>query len=158
MLAQFRGDHDRLRVMMRDYTDLMAGDPPDIRIILQRRRDFSSLFHAHHMGEGEALQRVRASQPDAGIVQVLDLYGRRKRDFFLRHSALVQQWPPHRIADQWPLYCAAVRSEKSAFMDFLDWEEAIIHPILARAASPSASARPRPFLAGGGAAAALGQG
>ena len=134
MLAQYRDEHDRLRAMMRNYTALMTGDRPDVQTVMRVRRDFASLFHSHHLGEGEALQRLRAGPLDAETVQRLDVYAERKRDFFLRYSALVQQWPLQRLTDEWPAYCVAVRSEKHAFLDFLQWEEAMIHPLLVRAA------------------------
>lgn len=131
MSAQFRAEHDRLRAMMHDYIALATGDKPDVQTIMRARRDFASLFHSHHLGEGEVLQRLRASSPDAETVQRLDVYAGRKRDVFLRYSELVQQWPLQRLKDEWPAYCVAIRSQKQAFLDFLQWEEAMIHPLLA---------------------------
>ncbi len=132
MSAQFKDEHDRLRAMLHDYIALMTGDKPDVQAVMRARRSFAGLFHSHHLGEGEVLQRLRASPCDAETVQRLNVYAERKRDFFLRYSELVQQWPLQRLMDEWPTYCSAIRSHKHVFLDFLQWEETMIHPLLAR--------------------------
>jgi hypothetical protein len=48
MLAQFKDDHDRLRVMVSDYAALISkGVPPDIIELMKSRTGFTGLFHSH---------------------------------------------------------------------------------------------------------------
>ena len=117
--------------MIRDYTDMVIGSgKPDIQAIMRLRMVFSNHFYAHMAAEGEALRGLRSSGPSREVDRLLDQYDSEMRGFFLRHSKMIQQWPPKRITQEWEGYREAICVQQQGFFAFLDWEEAVIHPLL----------------------------
>lgn len=134
MKQEHKAEHDRLRVMIDEYVAMLRADAaPDIELIMKRRLAFSNAYLSHVGNEGLAYNRLRTGNPDHPADQALNEYGCRLRDIMPGYSALIQQWTPPRIVAEWPAYSRQVVAQVRRYYDFLDWEEAVIHPLLAGA-------------------------
>ncbi len=125
MSAQFKDDHDRLRVMVSDYVALISRrTPPDITEVMKGRTGFTGLFHAHFSSENRALEALRTGDPNSPVDKLLAEHAKKVMEVFLRHSGLIQRWPTKRIIEE---------SQAYFYFAFLAWEESVIHPLLAGA-------------------------
>ncbi|MBO9576124.1 MAG: hypothetical protein J7494_10335 [Sphingobium sp.] len=116
---------------MSDYAALMDTDSaPDLAEIIQRQVAFSSLFNAHLVAENRRFEMLRSSEAGSETNRLLDEHAARMREMFLGHSALIHNWPPRRITEEWPAYCKVARAQRDAFLALLAWEEATLHPLL----------------------------
>lgn len=132
MSAQFKDDHDRLRVMVNDYVVIISKDvPPDITEVMKGRTDFTRLFHAHLASESRALEALRTGSRNSPADRLIAEHARKVVEVFLRHSGLIQRWPTKRIIEEWQAYCLEVRAHRDLYFAFLAWEESVIHPLLA---------------------------
>ena len=117
--------------MIDDYVAMLRGDvAPDIAEIMKRRLAFSTAFRTHVAEEGPAYNRLRTGDPHHPADRALDEYGCKLRDTMPGYSALIQQWTPQRIVDEWPAYCRQVRAQVRRYHDYLAWEDAELLPLL----------------------------
>lgn len=131
MRQKHKAEHDRLRSMIDAYTDMLRGDvAPDIAIVMKRRLAFSNAYLAHVASEGPVFNNLRTGDPDHPADKLLNDYGCRLRDIMPGYSALIQQWTPQRIVDEWPAYCRQVLEQVRRYHAYLAWEEAELLPLL----------------------------
>jgi len=118
-------------------TGIVAAPQPELMAIIRYRIEFSSIFHAHYVTESRAVDALRAGLTDPEERALADRYCREMREIFLRHSALIQKWPPDRIISHWNDYRRDSANYREYYLGFLAWEEAVIHPLLERHAAVS---------------------
>lgn len=131
MVMGLRQDHDGLRLLMREFAQLLAvagmKDMPDLA---RRRIAFSQAFR-EHMGREDAMVRDLVRRPltpqATGIVRE---HGRAMVALFLRYSDHVKDWTPAQIAADWSGYRNAVLDLQNGLYDRMDWEEQHLHPLL----------------------------
>lgn len=124
--------------MMAGYqTGIVAAAQPELMAIIRYRIEFSSIFHAHYVTESRAVDALRSGLTDPEERALADRYCTQMREIFLRHSALIQAWPPDRILSHWQDYRRDSGDYRNLYLTFLAWEEAVIHPLLERHAAVS---------------------
>ncbi|MBO9580045.1 MAG: hypothetical protein J7498_04065 [Sphingobium sp.] len=134
MRQTHKEEHGRLWAMIDAYLEMLrSGVAPDIALVMKRRLAFSNAYLAHVASEGPVFNRLRTGDPDHPTDRLLNEYGGRLRDIMPGYSALIQQWTPQRIVDEWPAYCRQVQDQVAHYQAFLAWEEANIHPLLDKA-------------------------
>lgn len=131
MRQMHKAEHDRLRVMIDEYIDMLRGETaPDIAKVMKRRLAFSNAYLAHVASEGPVFARLRTGDPHHSVDRALDEYGCRLRDIMPGYSALIQEWTPQRITAEWPAYCRQVLTQVQRYYEYLAWEEAELLPLL----------------------------
>ena len=134
MKQKHKAEHDRLRVLIDGYLDLLREEvPPDINEIMKRRLAFSNAGLAHLASQGPVFAALRTGDPAHPADRVVDQHEARVREIMSGYSALVQNWTPARIVAEWPAYCREVQGMVKRYHAFISWEEAAVLPLLDRA-------------------------
>ncbi|NWK95672.1 hypothetical protein DM806_08295 [Sphingobium lactosutens] len=131
MVMVLRQDHDGLRLLMREFAQLLAvasiRDMPDLA---RRRIAFSQAFR-EHMGREDAMVRdLGRRSPTPQATGVVREHGRAMVALFLRYSDHVKDWAPAQINADLAGYRNAVRALQNGFHDRMAWEEQHLHPLL----------------------------
>ncbi|HUD95189.1 hypothetical protein [Sphingobium sp.] len=131
MVMGLRQDHDGLRLLMREFAQILHGAGADGMVELARRRIAFSQAFREHMGREDAMVRVLSRHPmTSSATQVVRDHGRAMVALFLRYSDHVKDWSPAQIQADWAGYRDAVLILQNGLYDRMEWEEQHLHPLL----------------------------
>jgi hemerythrin-like domain-containing protein len=132
MTLRLKAEHDALRVALRAFAEMMPPHKPaDLTALMRGRTAFSNLFRQHLSYEESRIATLRTGHVSCPAEQAQREHGNRLRVLFLAYSDHIKSWTPAGISAQWTRYRIDVLALQKGLYQLMDWEEKVLHPLLA---------------------------